>query len=111
MTNDTILTQYSINQGISVFGKKREVAVQKELQQFHGLRGFWPKKPQDLNYEQWRRILEYLMFMKLNIDEVTIKGRGCADGRKHQYWLSKEDTSSPTLSTEGLMISCMIESM
>ena len=49
------------------------------------------------------------MFLKLKSDEVTIKGRGCADGRKHRDWLSKEDTLSPTVSTEGLMLSCMIE--
>ena len=51
------------------------------------------------------------MFLKLKIDEVTIKGRRCADGRKQQAWLSKEDTSSPTMSTEGLILSCMIDSM
>ena len=52
-----------------------------------------------------------MMFLKLKIDEVTIKGRGCADGRKHRDWLSKEYTSSPTVSTEGLMLSCMIYEM
>ena len=51
------------------------------------------------------------MFLKLKIDEVTIKGRVCADGRKQRDWLSKEDTSSPTVSTEGLMLSCMIDAM
>ena len=51
------------------------------------------------------------MFLKLKSDEVTIKGRGCADKRKQRYWLSKEDTSSPTVTTEGLMISCMIDAM
>ena len=51
------------------------------------------------------------MFLNLKSDEFTIKGRGCADWRKHQDWLSKEDTSSPTVSTEGLMLSCMIDAM
>ena len=51
------------------------------------------------------------MLMKLKSDEVTIKGRGCADGRKQQERVSKEDTSSPTVSTEGLMLSCMIDAM
>ena len=51
------------------------------------------------------------MFLKLKTDEVKIKGRGCADGRKQRYWLSKEDTSSPTVSTEGLMLSCIIYAM
>ena len=51
------------------------------------------------------------MFLKLKIDEVTIMGRGCADGRKHRDWISKEDTPSPTVSTEGLMLLCMIDTM
>ena len=51
------------------------------------------------------------MFLNLKIDEVTTKGRGCTDGRKHQEWLSKEDMSSPTMPTEGLMISCMVDAM
>ena len=50
------------------------------------------------------------MFMKLKSDEVTIKGR-CAYGRKHRYWLSKENNLPPTVSTEGLMLSCMIDAM
>ena len=52
-----------------------------------------------------------MMFLKLESDEVTIKGRGCTDGRKHWDWISKEDTSSSTVSTEGLMLLCMIDLM
>ena len=75
ITNENILTQYSIRQGLKVFGKKVEAAVRKELQQFHYRRVFKPKKPQDLSYEQQRRSLAYLMFLTLKSDEVTIKGR------------------------------------
>ena len=89
ITNYTILNQYIIEQVIKVFGKKCEAAVRKELQQFHDCRVFEPKKPQDLSYEKRRRSLEYLMFLKLKGDEVTIKGRGCIYGRKQQEWISK----------------------
>ena len=89
IANENILTQNSIKQRLKVFGKKCEAAVQKELQQFHDRRVFEPKKPQDLSYEQRRRSMAYLMFLKLKSDEVTIKGRGCADGRKQRDWLSK----------------------
>ena len=51
------------------------------------------------------------MFLKIEIDEATIKGRGYTDGRKQKNWLSKENTLSPTMSTEGLMISCMVDTM
>ena len=50
ITNDTILNQYSIKQGLKVFGKKGEAAVRKELQQFHDCRVVKPKKSQDLKY-------------------------------------------------------------
>ena len=49
------------------------------------------------------------MFLKPKNYEVITKGRGCVDGRKHRYWISKEDTSSPTVSTECLILSCMID--
>ena len=84
IANETILTKYSIKQRLKVFGKKGEAAVHKELQQFHDCRVVEPKKPQDLSYEQWRRSLEYLIFLKLKIDEVTIKARGCTYRRKHR---------------------------
>ena len=51
------------------------------------------------------------MFLKLKIDEFTIKGRICADGSKHRDWLYKDDTLSPTVSTRGLMLSCMNDTM
>ena len=46
-----------------------------------------------------------------NNDKVAIKGRGWTYGRKQRNWLSKEYASSTTVSTEGLMISCMIEAI
>ena len=50
----------------------------------------------------------YLMFLNHKNDEVSIKGCGCANGRNHRNWLSKEETKSPTVSTEGLMLSYVI---
>ena len=55
--------------------------------------------------------MAYLMFLNIKSYEVTIKGRGCADRRKKRDWISKEDTLSPTVYTEGLMQSCMIDAM
>ena len=46
---------------------------------------------------------------KIKNDQVIIKGRVFADVRKQRNWISKEDTSLPTVSTESLMISCMID--
>jgi hypothetical protein len=39
----------------------------------------------------------------------TIKARGCADGRKQREYTSNEETSSPTVAIEALMLSCIID--
>ena len=51
------------------------------------------------------------MLLNLKNNEFEIKGRGCTDGINQRNWIYKEDISSPTMSTEGLMISCMIYTM
>jgi hypothetical protein len=38
-----------------------------------------------------------------------IKGRGCADGRKQREYLTKEETSPPTVTIESVMLSCTID--
>ena len=50
------------------------------------------------------------MFLKMKRGG-DIKGKGCADGRKQREYKSKDDTSSPTVSTEALVLSCMIYAM
>ena len=65
ITNETILTQYIIKKGLKDFGKKGKASVLKELQQIHGRRVVESKKPQDLSYEQQKKSLEYMMFMKI----------------------------------------------
>ena len=83
----------------------------KQFQQFHDRRVVEPKNPCDLTYEQPNEILPNLIFIKLKNNEVNIKGQGCAIGRNQRNWLSKENTTFPTVSTEGLMLSCMIDAM
>ena len=40
-----------------------------------------------------------------------IKGRGCADGRKQRLYKSKEDTTSPTITTEALFLTCLTDAI
>jgi hypothetical protein len=41
----------------------------------------------------------------------TIKGRGCADGRKQRMHTTKEEASSPTVAIEAVMLSCVMDAM
>jgi len=80
------------------------------LKQLHDLGVLDPKHPSKLTPEQRHKALSYLMFLKMKRGG-DIKGRGCADGRKQREYMSKDDTSSPTVCIEALVFSCMIDAM
>jgi hypothetical protein len=61
-----------------------------------------------LTREEKKQSLEYLMFLKKK-RYGRIKGRGCADGCKQRLYKGKNETSSPTASTEALFLSCVID--
>ena len=48
------------------------------------------------------------MFLKMK-KSGKIKARGCADGRPQRKYISKDDTASPTVSTEALFLSVVID--
>ena len=48
------------------------------------------------------------MFLKQK-KSGEIKARGCADGRKQRGYVQKENSSSPTVSTEALLLSSVID--
>jgi len=65
-------------------------------------------RKEDMSYEQRKKALRYLMFLKEKRDG-TIKARGCADGRSQREYTTKSNTSSPTVSLEAMMMSCAID--
>jgi hypothetical protein len=48
------------------------------------------------------------MFLKEKRDG-KVKGRTVDVGNKHQDYISKEDSSFPTVATESVLISCIID--
>jgi hypothetical protein len=105
-----VFTQYNLKQGIKRFGDKRKTAVLDELQQLYDRDVMEPIDPSSLSPAERRGALRYLMFLKEKRCG-TIKGRGCADGRPQRDYMSKEDTSSPTVATEALILSCLIDAI
>jgi hypothetical protein len=104
----TILTQHSMKKGIKLYGDAGVDAVLKELQQLHDRNVLEPISSNDLTPTEKKAALQYLMFLKQKRNG-TIKGRGCADGRKQRDYIAKEDASSPTVSIESVMISTVID--
>ena len=64
----------------------------------------------DLTWDIRKRALEYLMFLKRKWIEKT-KGRDCADGRPQRDYITKEESSSPTVSLYALMSSCVMNAL
>ena len=58
ITNETIMTQYSIKQGLKVFVKNGKAALKKYLQKFHDRSIVGTKNPQDLRYKKLGKSLE-----------------------------------------------------
>ena len=48
------------------------------------------------------------MFLKKNRSGI-IKGRGCVDGRKQRAYITKEDSTSPTISTEAVFLMAVVD--
>ena len=108
--NKVIMTQFGMKQGIKHFGQKGIDALMVELKQLDVRRVLEPVHAPSLSKEEKRMTLNYLMFLKEKHSGV-IKGRGCADGRKQRAIISKEHASSPTISTEALLLTCVIDAL
>ena len=109
---ETILKtpQMNMNQGIKMFGEAGVEAVKKEMQQLHDRQVMKAKEAKELTREQKKEALAYLMFLKRKCGG-KIKGRGCADGRKQRAYTAKEDAASPTVASEAVFLTAVIDAM
>ena len=105
--------RWSLNKGIKKFGKDAYDAAFKEIKQQHDRVVFRPKSIKELNSRERRRAMNTLMFIEqkrnLEDEEIKLKGRSCANGSTQRAYMNKEDTSSPTATQEGLLITCAID--
>ena len=100
--------QTSMKQGLRMFGEEGYAAIRKEMQQLHDRKVMQPINQKDLTLAQKREALGYLMFLKKK-RSGTVKGRGCADGRKQRAYITKEESTSPTISTEAMFLTEVVD--
>ena len=65
-----MLTQMNVKEGIKRYGDKGYDALMKELQQLHVRQALLPLKKEYMSYEQRKKALKYLMFLKENMMEA-----------------------------------------
>ena len=104
----TTFTQVSHRKGIKLFGRRAEIGVIKELSQFKTKQVLIPISIQKLTPAKIKKALRLIMVVKEKRDG-TIKGRGVCDGSGQREYICEFDAASPTVSTEGLAISCAID--
>jgi hypothetical protein len=103
-----IMTQLSLKAGLKEWGKKGIKAAHSDMKQLHIRKTFKPKHWRELRKAQRQTVLESHMFLKLKRDG-KIKGRTVTGGNKQRDYTSKEDASSPTVATESVLLSCIID--
>jgi hypothetical protein len=78
------------------------------MKQLHFRNTFKPKHWRELTHTQCQTVLESHMFLKEKRDG-KIKGRTVAGGNKQRDYISKGDASSPTVATESVLLTCIID--
>jgi hypothetical protein len=103
------LVHYSMNASIKKFETKGEAGVTKELTQMHDISVFHPVEVESLTYDEQKKALSLLMFLKEKRDS-SIKARMCANGRKKKdgTW-SKQETTLPVVAMELVFITTVID--
>jgi hypothetical protein len=100
--------QYSIQKGIKLFGDEGRKSVSKELQQLRDMHTYEPVHAHELTREQRLEALSSLMFMTQKRCR-KVKSRACVNGSKQREWIKKEDAASPTVMTDSVMLTSLIE--
>ena len=102
--------QMSMKRGIRELGDSGVDVVHKEMKKINDIGVPIPVDPRKLSSKTKAAALKYLIFLKMK-QYGKVKGRGCDGGRYQQEYVHKDDSSSPTVATESLMISCVIDDM
>jgi hypothetical protein len=103
-----IMTQLSLKAGLKQWGSRGRKAAHSEMKQLHFRDTFKPMHWRELTPEQKLTVLESHLFLKEKRDS-SIKGRTVTGGNKQRDYITKKDSSSPTVATEAVLLTCIID--
>jgi len=104
----SFLQTYSLKAGLKKFGQKEKEAAVKEMKQLHDRVVFKPIRILSMTARERKRAMESLIFLSEKQDE-RIKARTCANGSTQRDYIPKEDAASPTVSTEAVLLTGVID--
>jgi hypothetical protein len=95
---------------VKKWGKAAEQAITMEMEQLHWHNSYKPMHCHELTQAQKEHILESHIFVEEK-QGGKIKARKVVGGNKQQDHITKEDVSSPMVSAEAVMLTCMIDAL
>jgi hypothetical protein len=101
-------TQYSLHQGLWKYPFEAKIAAMAEMKQLHDMNVFKPVKKDDLTSQELSHVLSSLMFIKQKRCGWS-KARACADRRTQRLLYNKMDASLPTVKTESVILTSIID--
>jgi hypothetical protein len=103
-----VMVQVSLKAALKKWGKEAVESVGKEMKQLHWQNSFKPMHWKSLTAEQRKKVLESHIFVERKRDG-SLKARQVAGGNKQRGYITKEEASSPTVSSEAVMLTCVID--
>ena len=100
--------RYSYKKGVKALGEAAKIGAYNEADQMHKRNAFEPIHVKDMSEQEKRKAQIGLMLIEQK-EGKPAKGRLVYNGKPTREWLSREDTSSPTVSQEGLHLTIAID--
>jgi hypothetical protein len=104
----TVLTQLSLKAALKQWGEDAKIAVEAEAKPLHWRNSFEPVHYKEIDEDQHKQILESHVFVKKKRSR-QLKARKVAGGNKQRDFISKEDASSPTVATESVLLTTVVD--
>jgi hypothetical protein len=102
------LETFGLNKGLKHLGPKGYDAAVEEVKQLHDRRAFKPIQIKDMSQLEKQQAMESLIFLTKKRDG-RVKTRACANGSTQREYINEEDTTSPTILTESILITATID--
>ena len=100
--------RFYMKKGIEVYKEKAYDGYRKELDQMYRRNTFESVNVKELTKSEKRKAQNAIMLLKKKENKDS-KGRMVFNGKPTREWLTREDTSSPTVSQEAIMIVAAID--
>ena len=104
----SLVQQYVPEKGLKIFKKKGEKLVHKEMKQLDNQTWYLPLMLQDIMAAEKMQAQDTIVLLTKKWGG-TIKARSVYNGKDTRDWISKEDSASPTVSQESIMIIAVID--